>query len=92
MSQVVTLELSDEVCTVLNLKAQRAGVSLSEWIQSTLDPQSSLSNQQKAEVDNEAARQRFRRHAGVIDLGYPTGADNASIDADLVRSYSGDIG
>jgi hypothetical protein len=92
MSQVVTLELSDEVCTALNLKAQRAGVSLSEWIQSTLDQQGGLSNQQKAEVDDEAARQRFRRHAGAIDLGYPTGADNASIDADLVSSYSGDIG
>ncbi|NJM77516.1 MAG: hypothetical protein HC852_19200, partial [Acaryochloridaceae cyanobacterium RU_4_10] len=74
MSQIVTLKLSDEVCTALNLKAQRAGVSLSEWIQSTLDRQSGLLSQQKTEVENETARQRFRRHAGAIDLGYPTGA------------------
>jgi hypothetical protein len=92
MSQVVTLELSDELCTALNQKAQHAGVSLSEWIQATLDRQSGLSNQQKTEADEEAARQRFRHHAGAIDLGYPTGADNGSIDADLARSYSVGMG
>jgi hypothetical protein len=92
MSQVVTLELSDEVCAALNQKAERAGVSLSEWIQSTLDRQSGLLSQQKTEAEKEAARQRFRHHAGAIDLGYPTGADNASIDADLIRAYSGDVG
>jgi hypothetical protein len=92
MSQVITLELSNELCAALNLKAQRAGASLSEWIQSTLDRQSGLLSQQKTEAEKEAARQRFRHHAGAIDLGYPTGADNASIDADLIRAYSGDVG
>jgi hypothetical protein len=91
MSQVVTLELSDEVCIALKQKAESAGISLSEWIKVTLDQQSGLSSQQKTEAENEAARQRFRKHAGAIDLGYPTGADNDSIDADLIRAYSGDI-
>ena len=36
---------------------------------------------------SEAARQRFRRHLGAVTLGYPTGADNESIDADLAREY-----
>lgn len=75
MSQVVTLELSDEVCTALKQKAERAGVTLSEWIKVTLDQQSGLSSQQKTEAENEAARQRFRKHAGAIDLGYPIGVD-----------------
>jgi Ribbon-helix-helix protein, copG family len=92
MSQVITLELSDEVCAALKQKAESAGISLSELIKVTLDQQSGSSSYQKTDIENEAARQRFRRHAGVIDLGYSTGADNASIDADLVRAYSGDIG
>jgi hypothetical protein len=92
MSQVITLELSDEVCTALKQKAESAGISLSEWIEATLDRQSGLSSHRKIDAENQAARQRFRRHAGAIDLGYPTGADNASIDADLAETYSGDIG
>jgi hypothetical protein len=87
MSQVVTLELSDEVCTALKQKAERAGISLSEWIQITLDQQSGLPSQQRTEAENEAARQRFRKHAGAIDLGYPTGEDT-----DLIAAYSGDKG
>ncbi|MCE2662992.1 MAG: hypothetical protein LW716_09620 [Microcystis sp. 53602_E8] len=41
---------------------------------------------QRTEAEKEAARQRFRAHAGSIS-GYPTGADNESIDADLGREY-----
>jgi hypothetical protein len=78
MSQVVTLELSDAVCTALKQKAESAGVSLLEWIQVTLDQQSRLSSQRKTEAENEAARQRFRHHAGAIDLDHPTRADNTS--------------
>ncbi|MHC5827308.1 MAG: hypothetical protein ACYT04_68390, partial [Nostoc sp.] len=40
------------------------------------------------EIEKEAARQRFRSHAGSINLGYATGVDNESIDADLVKTYS----
>ncbi len=35
----------------------------------------------------QAARQRFRRHFGAVDLGYATGTDNDLIDADLEREY-----
>jgi len=34
-------------------------------------------------------RDRFRRHAGAVSLGRPTGADNESIDADLAREFDG---
>jgi predicted DNA-binding antitoxin AbrB/MazE fold protein len=30
---------------------------------------------------------RIFAHAGAVDLGKPTGADNESIDADLAREY-----
>jgi predicted DNA-binding antitoxin AbrB/MazE fold protein len=30
---------------------------------------------------------RLLVHAGAVDLGKPTGAENASIDADLAREY-----
>lgn len=31
---------------------------------------------------------RLRRHFGAVDLGHPTGADNAQIDADLAQAYA----
>jgi len=34
------------------------------------------------------ARERFERHFGAVDLGYPTGADNPAIDGDLARAYA----
>jgi hypothetical protein len=87
MSQVLTLELSDEMYTFLKQQAEVAGISISEWITTSLEQQSGLQKKQQNEAEKEAARQRFRQHAGAIDLGYPTGADNESIDADLVRAY-----
>ena len=30
---------------------------------------------------------RLRRHFGAVDLGHPTGADNATIDSDLAKAY-----
>ena len=40
-----------------------------------------------SEEELREARQRLLRHAGAASLGYPTGADNESIDADLAREY-----
>ena len=36
----------------------------------------------------QAARTRFERHFGEVNLGAPTGADNDGIDADLAREYA----
>lgn len=91
MSQVVSLELRDEVYAALRQQAESLGISISELIAIALERQSGLRDRHKTEAEKEAARQRFCHHAGAIDLGYPTGADNASIDADLIRAYSGDI-
>jgi hypothetical protein len=90
MSQSLTLEISDEVYATLKQQAEVAGLSLTEWIVASLVQQSiSISKLDlQTQVDKEAARQRFRRHAGSINLGYATGADNESIEADLARAYS----
>jgi hypothetical protein len=91
VSEVVTLKLRDELYAALNQQAESVGISLAEWIIVGLEQRNSLLIQPKNEAEKELARQRFRRYAGAIDLGYPTGADNVSIDADLVQSYSGDF-
>ena len=89
MSQIVTLELSDRVYETLMRQAQTAGVPLTEWVAISLDRQCYLPTQkEQTEAEKEAAIDRFRRHAGSIDMGYSTGSDNESIEADLYRAYS----
>jgi hypothetical protein len=38
-------------------------------------------------VSDKASQSSLRELFGSVDLGYPTGADNESIDADLAREY-----
>ncbi|MEA5622143.1 hypothetical protein [Nostoc sp. UHCC 0251] len=90
MSQVLSFELSDEVYAALQQQAEVAGVSLAELVATSIEQQyGSLRREtSQAKTEKEAARQRFRSHAGSINLGYATGAENESIDADLVKAYS----
>lgn len=89
MSQQLTLELSDEVYADLQQKANAVGLSLAEWIVAALSHQSNGVSKVLGSAElQEEARQRFRSHAGAISLGYATGVDNASIDADLARAYA----
>lgn len=85
MSQVVKLELSDEVYTALKQQADCAGISLSEWITSVLSLQSGFPSHQKIEVKKESTSQEFSNssHSGTADVCYLTG-DNRGVDADLV--------
>ncbi|TVQ20020.1 MAG: hypothetical protein EA367_09765 [Leptolyngbya sp. DLM2.Bin15] len=89
MSQQLTLEISDEVYADLQQKANAVGLSIAEWIVAAVSYQSSgVSKVLHSVEQQEEARQRFRNHAGVISLGYATGIDNESIDADLARAYA----
>jgi hypothetical protein len=89
MSQQLTLELSDEVYADLQQKANAVGLSIAEWIIAVLNHQSNgVSKVLRSAEQHEEARQRFRSHAGEIGLGYATGVDNESIDADLARAYA----
>lgn len=44
----------------------------------------------RTEAEKQAAKERFERHFGEINLGSATGVDNESIDADLAREYADD--
>jgi len=86
MSTVVTLELPDNVYEPLVKVAEKTGKPLEEWILAQLQahmPRAVLSERERAE-----AMARLMRHAGAANLGHPTGADNESIDVDLVQEYS----
>ncbi|OYD90653.1 hypothetical protein CDG76_31015 [Nostoc sp. 'Peltigera membranacea cyanobiont' 210A] len=90
MSQILSLELSDELYAALQQQAEVAGVSLAELVATSIEQQyGSLKRENlQTETQKEAVRKRFQSHAGTINLPYATGADNESIDADLVRAYT----
>lgn len=92
MSQQLTLELSDEVYAALEQQASAVGVSVTEWIVASLSRRQFTPSAESlhTEAQKEAARSRFQSHAGAIRLGYATGADNESIDADLAKAYAND--
>ncbi len=72
MSQILTVELNDEVYAALSQQAEGAGVPLSEWIAISLEQRSGLLKAQQTEAEKELARKRFGRYAGAINLGYPS--------------------
>lgn len=94
MSHSLTVQLSDAVYAALQRHAQSAAQSPAEVAAVALEqhfgtPESTLGDGRlMSEADRQAARQRFERHFGAVNLSYATGADNESIDADLARAYA----
>lgn len=82
MTHQLTLELGDELYQPLAQAAQQAGQSLEDWAATQLRSCAASSARHAADLA------RLMAHAGAVDLGRPTGADNESIDADLAREYS----
>ena len=87
MSKTLTFEIPDEIYEILERQAAQEGRTTEsvaiEWLNSVQPaPRPKLT-----EEERQAAIERFRRHAGAVSLGYPTGADNESIDRDLAREY-----
>lgn len=92
MTQILKLQLNDQIFTAIQQQAEAIGIPPEQLAATLLEQQfGQVFKLSQSEAEKEAARQRFRRHVGAIDLGYPTGADNASIDADLIKAYSGDM-
>jgi len=93
MSRALSVELSDAAFTALELRARAAGKSPADLAAVLLEQQFVNPNGgQKPqplpdEQAKQAARERFEKHFGAVNLGHPTGADNESIDADLARAY-----
>jgi hypothetical protein len=81
MTHELTLQLPDEVFQPLAKAAAQAGQSLEQWATVQLRTCAVSADQRATDLA------RLLRHAGAVDLGKPTGADNERIDADLAREY-----
>ena len=79
-----TIELPEDVYEALIRAAQENGTTPAAWIARTLPRRPG----RPTEEERQAASLRLRQHT--ISLGYPTGSDNESIDADLAREYGDD--
>lgn len=91
MSQKLTLELSDEVYTDLQRRADAAGLSTTDWVIAAISKQAdAVTKDLRSTEQQEEASQRFKSHAGAVSLGYATGVDNESIEADLAKAYADD--
>lgn len=89
MSQILTLELSDKVFTTIQQQAENIGISPERLAATLLEQRFGQAFKRLlTEAEREVARERFERHFGAINLGYATGADNESIDADLATEYA----
>jgi hypothetical protein len=78
MGHPLTVMLPDELHQPLVQVASAAGQTPEEWV-------AILVRQRLPRHDA-----RLRRHFGAVNLGQPTGIDNAQIDADLARAYADD--
>lgn len=81
MARQLTLELQDEVFAPLAEAAHEAGQSLEQWATAQLRACAETSGKKALEMA------RLLVHAGAVDLGRPTGAENESIDSDLAGEY-----
>lgn len=93
MSQTLVVEVSDDMYAAIERRAVEAHTSPAHIITTSLEQyfhhsQSGLQQQGRSEAELQAARARFERHFGAVDLGYATGIDNESIDIDLAREYA----
>ena len=85
MSHALTIELSDDTYAAVRRQAEAAGVPpeavVAGWVSERVNGNG------RSAADLSAARARFERHFGSVDMGGPLGADNEQIDADLAREY-----
>ncbi|BBC23795.1 hypothetical protein [Pseudanabaena sp. ABRG5-3] len=92
MSQQLILEISDDIYLSLQHQANVAKLSVSELLIAQINKKyGALSNSNLTSAVEQEARQRLLNYAGVINLGYATGIDNESIDADLAKAYANEF-
>jgi hypothetical protein len=89
MSQILTLELSEQVFAAIQLQAQTIGISPERLAATLLEQKFTQAFKLLLdEAEGNAARTRFERHFGTLELNDSAGVDNENIDADLVREYA----
>ena len=82
MSQSLNLKLSDSTFAAIRQQAEAFGTSPAALIRDLLEKQYHLT------PNREEAKVRFEKHFGEVELGYPSGADNESIEEDLAKAYA----
>ena len=82
MSQILTVQVSDQTFAAIQTEAKTSGVSPPEVAAAALERQF-RNGAVLTEEQIRAASERFERHFGEVAVG--SGADNESIDADLAR-------
>jgi hypothetical protein len=85
--KTLTFQVSDEVYEACQQIAAKSGRTDEEVMLEWLAKRAEKKRPKLTEEENRAAWQRLQQHMGAENLGYPTGADNESIDADLAREY-----
>src|SRR5437870_4136962 len=94
MSQALTVQLSEAAYAALQQVALAANVTPADMAATALEREFGGANGARGracatpEAERQAARQRFERHFGAVEIGHPSGADNEAIDADLAREYA----
>ena len=86
--QTLTVVLRDETYAALGRQARASGASPAHVAAASLEQQFKGTVSPRADAEKQAARERFERHFGEVDLGHATGSDNETIDADLAREYA----
>ena len=84
MSQQLTIELPSEVYSTLTEAAAKCGKTPEKWATESL---ASAARSALSPEKGTANLERLMQHAGAVDLGHATGADNEGIDHDLGREY-----
>lgn len=89
MSHSLTLELSEQVFAAIQRQAQSIGISPAQLAATLLEQQFPQAFKLLLdEAEKSAARVKFERHFGALELNGSTDLDNESIDADLAREYA----
>jgi hypothetical protein len=88
MSKTLTFEMPEEIYEACEQIAARDGRTTEAVVLEYLARHAPKPRPKLSEEELEAAREQLRQHAGAVSLGYPTGADNESIDRDLEREYA----
>lgn len=87
MVKTLTFQVADELYEAFRQVAAKNGTKTEEVALKWLAQRTPARRPYATEAERQSARERFRRHAGAVNLGFATGADNESIDADLAREY-----
>jgi hypothetical protein len=87
MRRTLVVRLSEEAFVALRREAESAGTSPEEVAAALIERQFAAGSL-RAEANLQAARERFERHFGELDMGGQTGLDNERIDADLAKEYA----